>query len=849
MGIAAVGPGGKTRLARQAGGAVYRFVVVMCAQRQWQPRRAAECGVEDLRPGSSAVRRVPGTAGDCRLRRTVEVVWLPTWAGPDVAAACAVECRRSVSKSISQTSPPAGSDGATGTTTSRLSAKRAVWLPAALAAIVFTFIVTAQLLVPRSFYTGTNNAGASGDVLPVRTGQSLCVRGLRVPAGTGRVEVRGVPVSPSTQLHGTLRLAGGAGSSAIMRTMPVGGVTAADLVIAKRPSSRPAATGILCMTPSVGGIRVLGRPGTQPGQVPPTLNGAPVPARVAVWFRPPYGERASLASQLGAILDRAALFRPGVVGPWFYVVLLFVVLPASWLFGVWLLARGQQRRLPGMAGLAIALIAFVVSVSWALVEPAFNAPDETDHFAYVQTLAERGRAPSTGDSPRSIYSTDELAAVDGAQLAGDYAQRDGRPPWLSADERQWAQLRRQLGARTDGGGGHSTVAPYSPLYYAAVAPAYLAASDSSIWSQLTALRVTSAVLGGLTALFIFLLVLELLPAYPAAAVAAGLLVAYQPMVSFMFGVVNNDAGVSCLAALTLWLLIRALRRGLTTRLAIALGAALVLLPFAKGSGFFLYPAAAVALGAIAWRAARAKRLRELVRPFATLACSLVLVGVGTGTFAGAVGHEVLPTHSGSFAAAPAAGADQFPPRPGPAGNSPTRALSHLGTYLSYTWQLFFPRLPGMVDLKPAGQSIPAFQIYVERSWASFGLVTVQFARWVYLVILAVLSVAAILAILTWRRFPAAVATRKIELLVLAMAAIVVLLGVEAVYFRTSGGGNSASEQGRYLFPALATFAVAGVGASFAFGRRTAPLLLTAAVVAMMGLQYAAMLLALGAFYT
>ena len=45
--------------------------------------------------------------------------------------------------------------------------------------------------------------------------------------------------------------------------------------------------------------------------------------------------------------------------------------------------------------------------------------------------------------------------------------------------------------------------------------------------------------------------------------AAGLLVAFHPMFGFISGAVNNDNGINAAAALALYLVIRALRRGLT----------------------------------------------------------------------------------------------------------------------------------------------------------------------------------------------------------------------------------------------------------------------------------------------
>jgi len=726
------------------------------------------------------------------------------------------------------------------------SVARSVWRPAAVTAALVLVVLAVQAFSPRDFFTGTNNAGSTGPVATVAAGQRLCLTGL-LPAGTGRIQIRGragpgpLPVFLATARTPSRTLVSPA-------TATLHGTEArVDLPIPRQPDEPAAVPVGLCFEPTRGDLQVLGRPGTRPGQPTPTLDGAPLGVRVALWYRPPAGERSSLAGQFGRVIDRAALFRPGVVGPWTYVLVGLIFLPAAGLLGIRRLAHAATGASRRSDVLVVGLIAFVCAAAWALVEPVFNAPDESDHFAYVQSIAERGRSPDTEAGRRPIYSSEEAAAIDGAQLAGQYGQRDGRPPWLAADEDRWERLRRELRGSAGDGGGRSTVAPYSPLYYALVAPAYLAASSQSIWSQLTLLRLASALLGALAAGCVFLLVRELLPRHPWAAVGAGLLVAFQPMFAFVSGVVNNDAAVNAAAAALLFLLVRAGRRGLTVRRAAAIGAVLAVLPFAKGSGFFLYPAAAVALGAALWQAHRRGGLRALQRPLAALVVGFAVAAGACGGLAGALGHSPLPTRSGSLAATPAPGQDPFPPVPGPAGNSPVRAIEQPRAFLSYTWQLFLPRLPFMTDLKPAGQSFPAFQIYVERAWASFGLVTVQFARWVYALILAVMIAVAVLALWAYRRAPAAVRDRRIELVVLAAALLCVVLGVEAVYFRETGGGGPPSEQGRYLLPVIAAPAVVAVGASFAFGRRAVSAL-TVAVVAMMGLQLSALALALTAFY-
>ena len=77
-----------------------------------------------------------------------------------------------------------------------------------------------------------------------------------------------------------------------------------------------------------------------------------------------------------------------------------------------------------------------------------------------------------------------------------------------------------------------------------MAPAYEVVRSQSVFSQLTAVRLASALLGALVALCAFGVVRELLPRWPVAALAAGLLVAFQPMFGFISGAVNDDNGVN-----------------------------------------------------------------------------------------------------------------------------------------------------------------------------------------------------------------------------------------------------------------------------------------------------------------
>jgi hypothetical protein len=180
------------------------------------------------------------------------------------------------------------------------------------------------------------------------------------------------------------------------------------------------------------------------------------------------------------------------------------------------------------------------------------------------------------------------------------------------------------------------------------------------------------------------------------------------------------------------------------------------------------------------------------------------------------------------------------------GGTITRALDDPNVFLSYTWQMFLPRLPFMNDLHV--QKWPAFDVYIKEGWAAFGSLVVRFPEWVYVVILLVsLAVAALCAIAVVRRRAQAWRLGW-ELAVLIVAIAGVVGGVEAAYF-TSAPRAAPAEQGRYIFTAIVPLATIAVGSAMAFRARVAPLVATALAAAVIGLGYASQLLTLTGFFT
>jgi 4-amino-4-deoxy-L-arabinose transferase-like glycosyltransferase len=573
--------------------------------------------------------------------------------------------------------------------------------------------------------------------------------------------------------------------------------------------------------------------GLQGNQVPAALDGVPVANRVAMSFLPPAGDQRSLLDSAGSIFTRAALFRPGFVGPWTYPVLLFVVLPALWALSLLLMARAASdrplrwRRRVLRPGVAIAVIAFVNAGSWALITPAFNAPDEPDHFAYAQYFAETGHAPARAPDMRPPFSTDETLALNAVDAFSQVSLPDTRPPWLGLEQTRWQQTRSVSPHPGDNGGGVSAAASgHQPAYYALLAPVYEAVRSQSTFSQLTAMRLVSALLGAIVAVCAFGIVRELLPRQRLAAIAAGLLVAFQPMFGFISGAVNNDNGINAAAALSLYILIRGLRRGLTWRLALALGVTLAIAPLMKETGYEIYPAAAVGLLGMAWR----RRPKVDVRPWVVLAGTFAAVQ-GAWQLLQPVFYPAVAGHSTSAG--------------GVAATSALSAAEHMpGRFLVYLWELFLPRLGFMGSLFPPGW--PFRSIYVVRGWGAFGWYTWIFPNWVILVMTAV----GLLAVSTAVREQMAARRRAFELAVIALFPVCVLVAVEAAFFTPSGSGRTVvAEQGRYIFPAITALAAIAVAGTFGLGRRWHVVLATTLVVATIGLSYASQLLTLGSFYT
>jgi hypothetical protein len=607
-------------------------------------------------------------------------------------------------------------------------------------------------------------------------------------------------------------------------------------VLGETPAEHPAS---LCLTAA----DVVNWGGTPlpsvPSSAPPTLAGHPIAGRIAVWYLPPVGSRRSYLAQAGTILNRASLFRPGVVGPWLYVLILLVVLPALALISVRCLAVAAAagpavvsvRRLAAWL-FAIAAVNFAC---WSFITPPFQVPDEVDHFAYTQSLVERGKVPSRDSaSPLARWSAAESLALKNMDFNTDHQAGGSRPPWTAIQQRAYRAQVAAVHPSSANGGGYQTAATHGAFYYAALAPAYVAASSSPL-DQLTLMRLASALIGALTVVFAFLLARELAPGRLWIAVLAALLVAYEPMYGFMSGAVNNDVGVNAGAAALELLLIRMLRRGISIPWGALTGALLIVLPLIKGTSLSLYPVAALVLLATLWR----HHSRADLYGFLALGLGALVVGELAAHVLSSLQPSTSAVGSGSVSSDAGAVND---------------ALHNIPGYLEYVWQALLPRPPFMAHHFPPAVHPgfvlfhdPGFVIFVERGWGAFGWYDIFFPHWVYVVIFLAMVLSFPLGVWAARREWTWVRRHWIEVLALIAMPAAVVLGFEAAFY-TAGSRTAIAEFGRYAFPGIAPLAVLVVGALHAFGR---PRMLTAGVVllvAMAALSYASQLLTLTAFY-
>jgi 4-amino-4-deoxy-L-arabinose transferase-like glycosyltransferase len=453
------------------------------------------------------------------------------------------------------------------------------------------------------------------------------------------------------------------------------------------------------------------------------------------------------------------------------------------------------RRVPTAAWVC-ALVACLNAACWSIVTPPFQVPDEPAHVAYVKQLAETGSLPQSGGPIAT-----ELTAIGEDLRSSKVAESQENLPISSRAQQERLQSDLTNPEYTDEAGSEyaEVAASQPPLYYALAAIPYKLAPGGTLLDRLALMRLLSALMGGLTALFAYLFVREALPRDPWAWTVAGLGVALVPLLGFMSGSVNPDAMLFAVSAASFYCLARAFRRGLSLRAALALGAVAAVGFLTKLNFVGLAPGLLLGLTILSIRAART----DGVAAYRNLALALAIALLPVAVY--------VAIHVGS-------GEPTFGILSSGIGDSHRSVLDEA----SYVWQLYLPRLPGM-HLDFYGISPPR-QIWFNGYVGLYGWLDTTFPDWVYemaLVLAGVLVALCLRSLIASRRRLRARATELLVYLVMA-AGLMILVGADS--FLQDPTLDAEYGQTRYLLPLIPLLGAGIALAARGGGRRWGPVL-------------------------
>jgi hypothetical protein len=484
--------------------------------------------------------------------------------------------------------------------------------------------------------------------------------------------------------------------------------------------------------------------------------------------------------------------------------------------------RRTLRQVPGPAW-ACACVAVLSAASWSIVTPPFQAPDEPSHFSYAQILAETGTLPRSQLDPYSAQETTVLADLD------HEAVRFNQAIGTISTQAQQRRLQRDLHlplSRVGSGAGVATSQP--PLYYALETIPYKLGALGTLLDQLELMRLLSALLAGLAAIFVFLFLREALPQAPYTWTVGGLGMALAPLVGFISGVVNPDALLCAVAAALFYCLARAFRRGLTLGRACAIGLVMAVGFTSKLNFIGLAPGVLLALVLLARRAARTGGAGGAA--YRWLAAG-VAIGLAPGYLYAAA--NLLSGHA-AF---------------GLLSTGVSGTTAHRGSLwqeASYIWEFYLPRLPGMKAFFPGVFTLR--QVWFDKAVGLYGWLDTYFPLWVYTLALVPAGLIAALCGRELVRSRGAVRARAGELTCYGaiVAGMLVLFGADS-YLEVPAFTGAYAEP-RYLLPLAALFAAVFALAARGAGRRWGPAVGTLLVLLILAHDIFSQLLVVGRYY-
>jgi 4-amino-4-deoxy-L-arabinose transferase-like glycosyltransferase len=444
--------------------------------------------------------------------------------------------------------------------------------------------------------------------------------------------------------------------------------------------------------------------------------------------------------------------------------------------------RTRLRRFaPPRSLAALLVIVAVVGLAWALAVPPWQSPDELDHFAYAQTLAENFSLPGVAGRPDD--SSDESFA-NGAVRANQVAFFPGTipPDWSRSDYSAYLAIEdgRDPPSKSDGGGPNGAD-PNPPLYYLFADVGYLIDHGGTAFGRLYAIRISGVLLLLVTTVGGWLLAGEALGRRRLAQLTCAAIAGLLPMTTFISTSANPDGLLIALWTLVLWLGARVINHRIRGRDATALCAVTAAAILTKATSYALVAPVALAL-LLGWLRRPAADRRRALRRLAPAGLVLAVPVLGWLAFAHASGRSGINNVSASSA-------------------HPVQ----IRQFLSYLWQFYLPRPSFMTQLR-ATRGLPVFDVWLRQGIGTFGWLDVNLPGWIYPVAGSVVAGIAIAAVALLARVRSRQRLALLAFFALTLLALLLLLHASEYLFLIAGSGGFL--QGRYLLPAVGLLGLA-----------------------------------------
>lgn len=250
-----------------------------------------------------------------------------------------------------------------------------------------------------------------------------------------------------------------------------------------------------------------------------------------------------------------------------------------------------KNKLPLIIWLLLALFLIRAFIYGTFV-PAWQGPDEPLHYDYIHFIQTEKSLPVLG---KMVLCKKVKSSLESFQFSGFVKQKS---PYYRPQEVDTTEIKTDINKHT-GNSKKNQIAQHPPLYYLLAAIISWPFKDSSLLMNIWLLRMVSALLGLGIVLLTYLIVNIIYERNQLPAIAACAFVALNPMFAHISTLVNNDALANFLFVLFIFLLTKACKDGMNTKLAAGIG--LIITAGILTKFFFVLALPLTAIAAILFR--------------------------------------------------------------------------------------------------------------------------------------------------------------------------------------------------------------------------------------------------------